>query len=284
MFCIFLISITCLHFLMIKTKPAVFFIAVSVLVFSCRHKKFYEEYAYATGELMSRGWYCAGNVPVDTLYQYYKNGQLSAISVYDSNCTGRLNGITTLFHRNGKVFQTNIYTDGEINGMSYQYCYSGKLQSRSQILQDVLTGDHYEYDTLSGRLTGYTFYYGKNITIGHIEYDSNRNIIRQTGNCDALIRYRTVITNDSLKNNCLVEMINSNPPWRRTQININLFINDSIVIKDSLINIPYFKKIYNTALPVEAAVLSVVQYDSTNKKYHYFTTGKPGLKHYYDER
>ncbi len=232
---------------------------------------------------MSRGWYCADNVPVDTLYQYYKNGQLSAISVYDTACTGRLNGTTTLFHRNGKIFQTCMFTDGEINGISCQYSYSGKLQSRSQILQDVLTGDHYEYDTLSGRLIAYTFYYGRNITLAHLEYDSNRQIIKQTGDCNALIRYRTVVTKDSNKNNCLVEMINSNPPWRRTEINIKLVTTDSSIITDSIVNIPFFHKNYNTRVPVESAVLSVVQYDSTTGKYYYFTTGKPALKHYYSE-
>lgn len=266
-----------------KKEDHIIALLMGIFLFSCHHRNFYEKNYYNTGELMSMGWYCADNVPVDTLFQYYKNGQLSAISVYDSNCTGKLNGVTAFFYRNGNIAETFTYDYGEVHGPATRYACSGKLWNRYLNLHNVVAGDYYEYDTTAGYLSSYTFFLGPEKPVGRIEYDNNRNIIRQSGETNAVIRYRTVEQKDSSGDKCFVEMLNSNPPWRRTVITVNLYAGDSIILKDSIVNIPFFRKTYSVDRPVTAAFYNVVQYDSITGNYYYFNTGKPRLKHYYGD-
>ena len=112
--------------------------------------KVYKVKYYASGELQNKGWYINDTIPVDTIFEYQKNGKLSSIAVYNSN--GKLTGGSEVFFENGDKSQINNFFNDQLQGFSYEFHKNGYPYNKVFYLKGKQIGDYYEYDN-KGRLS-----------------------------------------------------------------------------------------------------------------------------------
>lgn len=237
-----------------------------------KEKKISLKKYYPSGKLLSYGWYTNDSIAIDTIYEFYENGKPSAISVYDSTGTGRLNGVSTLFNKNGNLYQRTNYIKGLAQGFSYEYNEFGKLSTKQFYLDDHPIGDNYGYDK-NGILHHYAFYWIDTTYVSYIEYDTLGGIKEGLNTRPVLFNYFTNIHNDTLKNRiqkkCEIHLIPSNPPRCRTKVNIDFIsINGFIIKSDSVVNVELYKMRYQMPDSLKLIKYHAIQYDSIIRKYY----------------
>ncbi len=239
-----------------------------------KEKKVFIKKYYPSGKLLSYGWYVndRDSFAIDTIYKFYENGKQSAISIYDSRGTGRLNGVSILYYDNGNKYQVTNYTKGLAQGFSYEYNKFGKLDTKQFYLDDKPIGDNYGYDK-NGNLHHYAFYWIDTNYVSYIEYDTLGNIKSGLNKRPVLFNYFTKTSNDSSKNKiqkkCYVQIIPSNPPRCRTSVHIEFISQNGFVIKkDSVVNAELYTKQYEMPDSLKLIKYYAIQYDSIINKYY----------------
>lgn len=264
---------------MIKCKQ-IFFLILASAIIGCVNRtssrssnKTYKINYYSSGEVLSKGWYVNDTLPVDTIYEFYKNGNPLAISLYDSK--GELNGISKTFFENGNVHQVNNYTNGLLQDFSYEYHERGTLDSKVFYLKGRQIGDYYGYNK-NGILDRYAFYWDDTSYVCYIEYDTLGRIKDDANTRSALFSYKTLIDNNSNSENKIIkkfdiQIIASNPPKCSTKIYIDFrSLNNIIIKRDSIFNKSYSLRSYEFDDSVKVEYRAV-QYDSSINKYYRFS-------------
>lgn len=250
-----------------------YLLLILFLIAGCINKSkkiFLKEY-YPSGKLLSSGWYINDSIPIDTIFKFYENGKISSIAIYDS--LGNLNGPFISYFENGNKSQINTYTHGQVQGFSYLFNKSGKVDSKIFSLDGKQIGDYYGYDT-NGFLRNYAFYWNDTTYFDYIEYDSIKEK-KGLNNHSILFNNITTIRIDTIKGHiqkdCKIQLLISNPPKCRTGVNIE-FISDKgfLIRKDSISNSSLY--LVHIVLPDSLKLIkfSAIQYDSiSNKFYNY---------------
>jgi hypothetical protein len=253
-----------------------------ILLLGCenKEKKIFIKKYYPSGKLFSYGWYTNDSVSIDTIHEFFENGSPSAISIYDSNGTGKLNGHCTLFYQNGKQYQQSQYVNGIVQGFSYEYGQNGNLNTKQFYLDDKPIGDNYGYDS-NGILHHYAFYWIDTAYVSYIEYDISGRIKDNLNKRPVLFNYFTKIKNDTIKSqllkNCELQIILSNPPRCRTTVRIDFISKNGFIIRsDSVENVEIYSKKYLMPDSLKKIKYTAIQYDSIIDK-HYNNIGETKL-------
>lgn len=127
---------------------------------------------YPSGKIKRRGHFLNDSIPVDTVQSFYENGKIQSIGVYDS--TGKLNGVSYIYHENGTIKQQLNYVQGLLDGALVDYDSNGSVYAKGYYYQDRMVGDYYLMKNDKVFLNA--FYDFKGRKINHIEYDSIGNI------------------------------------------------------------------------------------------------------------
>lgn len=235
-----------------------FILIISLIFYNCSSKtksKLIKKY-FDSGKLKSYGKYINDTIPIDTVINFYENGNMSSIMVYDA--FGHPKGESIFYHENGKIFQIIKYENGLAQDFSYEFGYSGKLKSKIFFLNDYQLGDSYYYDTLNGNILAYNFYDFSGHNLNFTQFDSLGRVIKN-------IQQRIFIDSINACNDSLdkmdehffnVRIVISNPPKCRTDIIIKYFSQNGFLMEaDSIMS----KSIYFTKkrLPDSLSVIKV---------------------------
>lgn len=260
----------------LEKKYKIVCLVVLLILSGCitKNEKIFIEKYYKDGKISSHGWYIDGKimVPVDTLFKFFENGNLSSISVYDSIGSGLLNGISVLFYQDGNKFQVVNYVNGLAQGFYYQYDKSGHLETKQFYFDDKPIGDHIEFDE-HGTPRKYAFYWIDSVYASYIEYDEKGMIKSGINDRPILFNYFTNVRTDSMKNKiqkvCKISIIPSNPPRCMTRINIYFYSkNGSCLLRDSVTNVELYQREYFLPDSLSIIEYKALQFDSIVGRYY----------------
>ncbi len=259
----------------LKIKKSDFFLGLIIaLTMLCgcgteTKKKFKRDY-YPSGEIKSYGFYIRDSMPVDTIFTFFKNGQMSSLEIYN----GIGNAVKSVsYFDNGKLHKIINYENGLANGFFNTYDSGGKIINKIFYYNDKRIGDSYFYE--KNNLT-YNFYDWNGDNVSLVRYDSTYKIVedrRQVIFIDSL-----KINNDSSSHKIhhLYDLlfIISNPPKCKTDVIIKFFSKkNNLIREDSVSNLSVFKKMGEFSDNLASIKIIGRQFDSLTAKtiYQYDT-------------
>ncbi|HMK05851.1 MAG TPA: hypothetical protein VK489_16735 [Ferruginibacter sp.] len=242
-----------------------FIIACAITICSCNKKeKQALKESYPSGKLKKSGWVNKDNMPVDTMFYYFENGNPERIEVRDDS--GRLNGVSKTFYENGIINQEISYVNNAIEGFIASYKENGRLSGRIHRVQERQLGDAYWFDE-TGKIYQYDFFGFGDDKRNYIKYDGAGNITEKIAPyifMDSLSIYTPVNSEQQVYE---VTLLLSNAPKTRTSVVINYLAKDSTVIKqDSITGKPYYIKKETFSKDVYNIRFNGRQYDSLTGK------------------
>lgn len=95
-----------------------------------------QKFFYASGELSQTRTYKNGEM-VDTVFNYYRGGQISSKIPVNEN--GR-HGLTTTYYQNGTLKSEVMYVDGLADGKYVTYHRNGQKEMEMMLEKDILNG------------------------------------------------------------------------------------------------------------------------------------------------
>jgi len=239
----------------------------------CNNKKKPKKTYYPSGKLKSSGWYIKDSIPVDTLFNFFENGNVS--SVQKRNDSGYLNGLTRYYYDNGILQAIDNYENDYLQGFGYRYSKSGKLYSKILYSNDKQVGDCYWYDIDGISVNKYAFYdfLGHNRNL--IEWDSTGNIVkdlRPIAFVDSIRAYNDVQDKDN-ERSYDISLLISNPPKCLSIIKIEYISKSGILIKKDSVGGEHHY-VVKERFPDSLFTIRFVgiQYDSIKKKSSYYTS------------
>ena len=196
---------------------------------------------FASGKIKSRGMYLRDTIPVDTLFQYYTNGNDSLMSIYDNNGTGNLTNTSIYYNQNGNKSQESNYLYGSLISKTSQYTENGKCNFKSIYYNHNQVGDDYEFDTLTGKVSKFKFYNFTSDYLNYNDYDEKGLIKKNESKIQLIFKdtfYISALKNKKLTNKIYnYLLLISNPPHFRTAINFYYYGNNGELLKkDSIAN------------------------------------------------
>ena len=235
-----------------------------------KEEKLVKKY-FPSGNLKSYGYYVHDTIPIDTVHNFFENGNPSSVMVYDS--LGILHGQTIFYYQNGGVYQIINYNRGLSNNFFYEFTETGGLKSKIFFINDLQLGDSYAFNSTGSKSIIYDFYDFKGRNINFIEYDSlSGRIIKDER--QAIFIDSTYAYNDSLdkehEHSYEVQIVISNPPKCRSSVNIDYVSKNGFIARsDTVVRQSYYFK--KERLPDSILTIKVFgsQYDSLKNKSTY---------------
>ncbi|MBS1736095.1 MAG: hypothetical protein JSS98_05745 [Bacteroidetes bacterium] len=241
-----------------------------VLLPYCSSKKDYKnikkEY-FANGRIKSYRKYKNDSIPIDTIFNFYENGNPRSILVYDT--LGQPNGESKFFFENGILHQIINYRNGLMQDFFYEYNRNGRLISKIFFFNDYQAGDSYYFNNNTGIVSGYNFYDFSGHNMNSIRYDSLGKIIkdsRQRIFIDSMHSFNGA-TDKENEHSYNIYLLISNPPNSRTIVNIDYISRKNAIMKsDTILSTSYY--FVNEKLPDTLSSINIFasQYDSINHK------------------
>lgn len=255
-----------------------YLIFVVLIACSCKEdnikiKKY--EY-YQSGKLKSEGFFIRDSLPVDTIKNYFENGSLKSIEIRDDS--GKLNGISKIFYKNGTLRQIIPYVNDRTQGFVWFFSISGKLMQKEFYFNNLQVGDIFYFDS-SGKIDGYRFKDFKGKSLIQIDYDINGNINkenRQVLFIDSFILRSNRSENKKLRN-CDILIIMSNPPKCNTTIKISFWDKGKVYKTDNVAIGHYYKATEKIRTNTDSIIVFSKQYDSIIGKEKYEKSITPVL-------